>query len=302
MLSSWQIWITGSTNDSKGQRALLGSALSFSLMTVCVKHLGGRIPLTQILLTRAVISLGITYLALKQRKISLWGKSKKLLLVRGLLGTGALLCIFYALAKLPLGTATILQYTYPTFTAIAAWLILKEKIKRRIVFAIIFGWIGLKLVFNPDFSTGGVGEATTLPLVIGLIGALLTALAYICVRKLSKNEHPLVIIYYFPLVSVPIALPFVLYEAVLPNGIEWFWLIGIGIFTQLGQLLVTKGLSLLPATKASAINYAQVLFAILWGVILFDEQLDIQKILGASLVLIATSISLSSRELVQPKN
>ena len=60
-----------------------------------------------------------------------------------------------------------------------------------------------------------------------------------------------------------------MHHGVLPTGMEWSWLLGVGVFTQLGQVLITKGLSLLPAGRASSINYAQVLFATLWGIFLF---------------------------------
>ncbi len=131
---------------------------------------------------------------------------------------------------------------------------------------------------------------------IGLAGSFLTALAYVCVRKLSKSEHPLVIIYYFPLISIPTALPLILNRAVMPIGSEWFWLLGIGVFTQLGQLWITEGLTLLPAAQASSINYVQVLFAAIWGVIIFEENINLWMVIGAIFVFIATLISLSSKK------
>ena len=125
---------------------------------------------------------------------------------------------------------------------------------------------------------------------------MLTALAYISVRKLSKYEHPLVIIYYFPLVAIPLTIPFVWNEAVLPVGVDWIWILGIGITTQLGQIWITKGFRLLPAAQASAINYVQVLFASIWGIMLFNEPVKVQALLGGIFVLSATLISIKSRK------
>ena len=82
----------------------------------------------------------------------------------------------------------------------------------------------------------------------------------------------------------------------MPVGIEWFWLVGIGVMTQLGQIWITEGLTILPAAQASSINYAQVLFAIIWGLTLFKESLDKWIVLGAFLVFIATLISISARK------
>ena len=277
-------------------RFLVGSALAFSLMTVCVKHLDGRLPVAEIVLARSLISLVITWFMLRRVGISPWGHRKRLLLIRGLLGTAALFCVFEALASLPLAAATILQYTYPTFTAIAAWLLLGERVRRRIGIAVLLGWLGITLVMQPEWLGSSIVGLPSLAVSIALIGALFTALAYVCVRELSKREHPLVIVFYFPLISLPITLPFLWHQGVVPLGMEWIWILGVGLFTQLGQIWITKGLAILPAARASSIGYVQVLFATIWGVLLFAEPFDGWVALGALFVLAATLISLSSRQ------
>ncbi len=278
-----------------GFQSLIASALAFSLMTVCVKKLEGRIPVAEIIFIRSAISLLITRFLMKQLKVNPWGTNKKLLLIRGGMGTGALFCIFKALMLLPLSTATVIQYSYPTFTAISAKLFLGEKIRKRILVAIMMGWVGITLVVHPLRGESIGGGQNLFAIGIALLGAVLTALAYVSVRKLSKKEHPLVIVHYFPLVSAPICLPFLFSEGVIPLGMEWLWLLGIGLFTQLGQVWITKGLSLLPAAQASSINYTQVIFATIWGMLLFSEFLNIYVVTGAICVFGATLISLSAR-------
>ncbi len=275
--------------------ALLASALSFSLMTVCIKFLNGRLPVAEIVFSRAVISLLITRAMLKNANVSPWGTNKILLLVRGLLGTCALFCVFKAIAILPLTSATIIQYSYPTFTALAAGIILRERIEKNIWIALLLGWSGITIIVKPDWLGLSSEGLPLFGVLIALGGALLTALAYVCVRKLSTKEHPLVIVYYFPLVSIPVTLPFILEAGLWPLGIEWLLLLGIGILTQAGQIWITKGLTQLPAAKATTINYIQVLFAALWSIVLFGETIDISIILGAFLVFIATLLSISSK-------
>jgi drug/metabolite transporter (DMT)-like permease len=80
-----------------------------------------------------------------------------------------------------------------------------------------------------------------------------------------------------------------------PNPTEWVWLIGVGVFTQMGQIWLTEGLSVLPAARATSINYVQVVFASLWGVLFFAEPITAAVVLGALCVLGATLISLSAR-------
>ena len=177
-------------------------------MTICVKHLGGRLPVSEIVFVRSLISIVLTLTSLKRLGISPAGKRKGLLLVRGVLGTVALLCFFEALSHLPLAAATILQYTYPTFAALAAWLLLGEKVRKRVGFAVILGWLGIVLVVQPEWIGSGVTGLPISIVLIALAGALFTALAYVSVRELSRSEHPLVIVYYCPLVSIPLTLPF----------------------------------------------------------------------------------------------
>ena len=280
-----------------GIKFLIGSGFAFSLMTVCVKAIGGRIPISELVFARASISIIITRYFLYKNKINPWGNQKRLLIIRGLLGTVALFCIFKALTILPIATATVIQYIYPTFTVICAYIILKELILSRIVYSIIIGWIGIVFVSQPEFTSNNNIQETILAIVIAILGALTTSLAYICVRKLSSKEHPLVIIYYFPLVSIPLSIPFIINNFVLPTGTDWFWIIGIGIFTQIGQLCITEGLRLLPAGLATSLNYSQVIFASIWGVLIFKETMTSSIYLGGFCVLISTIISMSASKI-----
>ena len=281
--------------DVQGARALVLSSLAFSLMTVCVKQLGGRIPVTEIVLARSVISIMLTGVGLRMAGVNPLGNKRGLLLARGLAGSLALLCFFQAVTSLPLASATVLQYTYPTFTAGAAWILLAEPLRRRIGLAVTVGWIGVLLVIQPQWIGNGMDSLALIPVLLGLAGALCTALAYVCVRKLSVTEHPLVIILYFPLVSIPISLTGVIQQGVMPGGLDWLWLLGVGVLTQLGQIWVTRGLSCLPAARATSLNYVQVVFAATWGWLWFHETVNVLTLAGAALVLMASCISISAK-------
>ena len=278
---------------------MVASALSFSLMGVCVKQVGGRIPVAEVVLARALVSVVLSWWLLRRAGVDPWGRRRALLVWRGVVGTLALQCVYAAISQLPLAAATVLQYLYPTFTALLAWLVLGERIGKRVLAAVALGWSGVLLVAHPGaLLAGSLGAAPlTLPLapvLIGLAGALFTAVAYVSVRQLRGSEHPLVIVFYFPLVAVPLSLPLVALDPVWPTAGELIWLLGVGVFTQLGQVSLTRGLMALPAARATAISYVQVVFAGLWGWLLFGEAVDGWTIAGAALVLLATLISLSS--------
>lgn len=273
--------------------AMVASALSFSLMGVCVKQVGGRIPAAEVVLARALVSVALSWWLLRRQGIHPWGQRRGLLIWRGAIGSVALLCVYIALAELPLASATVLQYLYPTFTALLAWLMLGERIGRRVLLAVAVGWAGVLLVARPAQLLGGPTPLAGGAVLIGVAGALCTALAYVSVRSLARSEHPLVIVFYFPLVAVPMSLPLVLLNPVLPTVTEVLWLLGVGVFTQLGQVTLTHSLTALPAARATAISYVQVVFAGLWGWWIFGEGIDAATVAGATLVLIATLISLA---------
>tara|TARA_B100000700_G_C14956812_1_gene814398 strand:+ start:96 stop:1001 length:906 start_codon:yes stop_codon:yes gene_type:complete len=281
--------------NQNGFKYLIGSGLAFSLMSICVKAVGEKIPVAELVFARAFISIIITRLLIfKKNIINPWGEQRKLLFLRGILGTGALFCIFKALTILPIATATVIQYIYPTFTVLCAYFILKESITKGIIISVIFGWTGIFLVAQPEWNLNENILGTLFALFIALLGALLTSLAYICVRKLSEKEHPLIIIYYFPLISIPISVPFIIKDFVLPSGTDWIWILGIGLFTQIGQLCITEGLRLIPAGQATSLNYSQVIFASLWGVLFFQEPLTSNIYWGGLCVLISTIISMNA--------
>ena len=280
---------------------MLSSAISFSLMGVCVKAVGGRIPVAEVVLARSAVSLVLSIVMLRQAGLNPWGQRRGLLVLRGVIGTGALLCVFAALAQLPLAPATVLQYLQPTFTALLAWLLLGERVGPRVLLSALLGWLAVVVLSNPaELSSlvGALGGGTALPLagvLWALGGALLSAFAYVSVRALGRTEHPLVIVFYFPLVGLVLTTPLVLLQPVWPTAWEALALIGVGLFTQLGQLGVTNGLLGLPAARATALSYGQVPLAALWGWLFFREPLDPDTALAAGLVLAATLLSLRQR-------
>jgi len=290
--------------DGRAALWMLSSAASFSLMGVCVKAVGGRIPVAEVVLARSAVSLLLSIVMLRQAELNPWGQRRGLLVLRGVIGTGALLCVFAALAQLPLTAATVLQYLQPTVTALLAWWLLRERIGPRILLAALLGWLAVVVLSNPSELAGLLGplaklllgtEARPLPLqgvLLAIGGAVLSACAYVSVRALGRTEHPLVIVFYFPLVGLVLTAPLVAVQPVWPTAWEALALVGVGLFTQLGQLGVTNGLLGMPAARATALSYGQVPLAALWGWLFFRESLDPDTALAAALVLAATLLSL----------
>ena len=240
------------------------------------------------------MSLIITLSIIKVKNINPWGINRKLLLLRGFLGTVALVCIFYAIRNMPLSISTVIQYTYPIFISIFAAIFINEKITKNTVLAIILGWLGILVILNQSQLSNINVEIEKSAIIIAFLGAISTSLAYVTVKKLSSTEDIYIIIKYFPLVSVITLFPIVFGNWVTPNLNDLIWIIAIGIFTQLGQTFLTIGLKKLPASEASTINYLQVFFGSIWGVLFFSELINFNFIFGSILVLLGTIISTSN--------
>ena len=266
---------------------MLLSALGFALMAACVKAVSGLgIPVLEIVAARAVVSLVISYLDIKRKRLSVWGQNKPLLIARGAVGTLALICVYYSVTRLPLAEAAILQYTYPAFTAVIALWFLKERIQTATIICIVLSIAGLGVMLRPELSANAVLALPGLSVMAALLGALGSAVAYVLVRRLSQSEDTSVIIFYFPMIALPVALSLLGTDLVIPSGEALLLLLLVGLFTQVGQVGLTKAMAVEEAGKAAAYSYIQVVFSIILGALFFNELPTLWTWLGGGLIML----------------
>lgn len=270
----------------RGVLFMLCSALGFSLMTLSVKLLAGRIPTFEIIFVRGWIALALTAYMLQRVGVRAWGRRRRALLARGTLGVLALACFFAATARLPLAEVTVLHYTNPLFTALIAALWLGERISARLVVGLVAGLAGVVTISLPALRDHeGALEPRQLPWVgAALASAFLAALAYTTVRDLRRTEHPFVIVFWFALMMVPFSAVPALAGWVAPTAGEWGILVLVALTAQLGQVFLTWGLLALPAGRAMAVGYVQVGFAALWGLLFFGDAPRAATALGVALI------------------
>ena len=260
------------------------SAFFFCLMTIFVKLAGNELQTIQIVFFRGVFTLLTTYYLIKKYKASIWGNFRGVLFLRGITGSIALFFVYESLQRISIPEATVIQYLYPIFTAIFGLFLLNEKLSRNIIAAIFFGLAGVYTIFEFPFILSN--ESILIEdLSIALIGACLTGAAYVLIRKASKlGESPYTIMFYFPLLSVLISLPFIFSTWTTPSKLCWIYIFFVGVFTQLGQLFLTFGYKILPAGKAASTSYVQVPFSIIAGMILFNDSLTLHFVIGSGVI------------------
>ena len=280
---------------SPGLTYMTLSAASFCLMTVFVKLAGNTLSTIQIVFFRGAFTLIVTAIFIFREKIYPFGNHKKLLTARGITGTVALFLVYESIKRFPLSEATVIQYLFPIFTALVAAFMISEPLNKKIFAAIIVGLSGAYTVLGFPFLV----KETSINLYsvgIAITGSFLTGVAYVLVRQATKvNEHPLVVMFYFPLFTVPICFPLLPSNWVVPSLEEWGFLLLVGVCTQLGQFFLTHGYKELPAAKAAPLSYVQVPFAMIMGTIFFEEVISLNFIIGSVLVLLSIFVIMSNR-------
>ena len=166
------------------------AGIFFALMNVSVKFIP-HIPAIEIILFRSIFSLIFSYAFLRSQGVYVFGNNKKLLVIRGVVGSIGLITFFYTLQKIPLASAVTIQYLSPIFTTILGIFLVKERVRTIQFFYFGLAFIGVIVVqgFDPRVDLLYAG--------IGIISALFSGLAYNVIRKLKNTEHPLVIIFLF---------------------------------------------------------------------------------------------------------
>lgn len=212
-------------------------------------------------------------------------------ILRTFSGLSSMYCFFYAIAHLQLGKAVLLNYSYPIFIAIIAIIWLKEKVSAQLMFAIALGFIGICFILKPD--TGTMNQAAW----VGLLSAVLGAIAMVTVRSLSSTEPITRIVFYFSVTSTLISAVPLLWAWQTPPLPALLAMAGGGLAATLGQLLLTYSYSLAPAPQIGPYTYSAVVFAAINGWIFWGERPDAWSVLGALLVITAGIVTLQRRSM-----
>lgn len=257
---------------------MLAATASFAFVNFFVKYLEG-IPLSEIIFFRCLITLSITSAFIKLKGIPYFGNNRFWLIIRGAFGFSALVLFFFTIKELPMATATTVQYLSPVFTVILAIFLLGEKVKK-------IRWLFFVIAFGGCIMMEGYQvKPNWFFLSLGIISAFLSAIAYIAIVK-CKNEDPLTVVLYFPLIATPITFVWAMQEWENPEGNEWFLLLLIGLFTQVAQYCMTRALQAEKTAVVTPFKYLGTIYALAFGYFFFDESFTTLSIVGMLLVIL----------------
>lgn len=260
---------------------IIGSAFFFSLMALFVR-LSGDLPSIQKSFFRNIIAAIFAAAILIKSGTGFSFKKENLpfLILRSVFGTLGLICNFYAIDKLVLADANMLNKMSPFFALLASAVFLKEKIKPHQIAVVLAALTGTVFIIKPSFSNILLG-----PAFIGLLGGLGAGLAYTTVRYLGKRgEKGPVIVFFFSAFSCLACLPFMLFDYTPMTMYQLFMLIMAGLMAAFGQFMVTSAYFYAPANEISVYDYTAVIFSTVWGFVFFGQIPDIYSFTGYFLI------------------
>ena len=273
-------------NKGKAVLYIILSAFFFSLMTLFVR-LSGDLPTMQKGFFRNFVALifATAVLVKSEEGFKYNKKNIPVLLLRAGAGTIGLIANFYAIDKLNISDAAILNKLSPFFAIIFSYAMLKEKTNIIQWLGVIIAFIGSLFVIKP-----GLDFALIFPSLIGLIGGLCAGLAYTAVRLLGKRgEFGPRIVFFFSAFSSLATLPFTIINFEPMSVQQLLFLLLAGLCAAVGQFSITAAYSNAPASKISIYDYTKILFSAIWGFLFLSQIPDRYSVLGYIIIISASS-------------
>jgi drug/metabolite transporter (DMT)-like permease len=277
-------------NDAryKGILYMLLAALGFSLMGAAAKLLKGSFGAGQLVFWRNAVGLVVLIAGFMLRPPENKGGKFHLLIFRGLMGTIALYTLLYCILHIPLGTAMTYNLTSTLFIAVFSFILFREYHGRVVLLAVLLGFLGMLLIYKPAMHYPWYYH------IAGLISGITAALAYITVNRLAGYYDSRIIVLAFIGTGVLVPVIFMIIGAIFqvpaddiffikwrwPVGVEWVYVLWLGLAALFGQYFVTKAYGADKAGVVSAIGYANIVFSVFLGMALGDPFPDWMSTLG----------------------
>ena len=270
------------SNRVKGILCIIASACGFAVMSAFIK-MAGDLPSFQKTFFRNLVSAALALYLIIKHKGSLVGKreNRKVLVLRSLFGTIGIICNYYAVDRLVLSDANMLNKLSPFLVVIFCALFLKEKINLKQITMVSIAFIGSLFIIKPSFNLEVV------PYLVGVMGAIFAALAYTCVRALGNKEDYYTIVFFFSVFSLISILPIFLVVYKPMKFMQLIYLLLAGVSASIGQFGITLAYKFAPAKEISIYDYSGIICSAVLGIVFFNESPDMISILGYLIVFAA---------------
>jgi drug/metabolite transporter (DMT)-like permease len=272
-----------------GSLWMLVAGLLFGCMGVFVKLGAHYFTHIELVFYRSFFGLLLIYAIMRQQRIGAATQYWRNHLWRSISGTVALALFFYCITVLPLATAVTLNYTAPLFLTVLTILVFKDKFHPPLAIAIASGFCGVVLLLHPTLQRDQL-----LPGLLGLISGLLAGVALLNVKQLAIIGEPDTrTVFYFTLTATLGSGAWMLFDTVHAITAQNFLiLIGLGSTATLAQLTMTRAYRIGKTLVVGSLAYSTIVFASLFGMLLWNEILPLSSWLGMALIIASGVLSL----------
>lgn len=265
------------------------ATMSYTLMSVQVKIIGHRLPISEVVFSRFFVCLLCTlpWLFAHPKKV-ISTTRPWLLLLRSLCGTTALACFFFSIRYIPLVDAVLLINLSPFIVPVILFVLYRHKVARRIYIGIAVGFVGVFFVLSPS------SHIFSWAALLAIFASFLAACSKVTLKALTKTESIKTMLFYFFLIGS--LLPIIFMRSwIMPNLHLFFWLLGMGLTGAVWQFLLTRAIFYLPTEIFSPLLYLTVLFSALADWLVWQRTPSVLTWSGVTLIIIAVAV------LVRPK-
>ncbi len=249
---------------------LILSCFFFAVLAALIKFLSQHIhPFEQAFFRNFLSVLIIIPFILKYKTKINKKENIKLLILRGVFGGLTMILLFWSYSLIPLSQAMAISFTTPLFMYVGSIIFFKEKTLKLNTAAIILGFILTIILIRPDLEI-------SFGVLIALIASLTHAIAGLMVKQISKTETVTLLMFSMVILMTPISFLPSLYVWATPDSLEIIiLLILIAGIATLGNFLWTKALSKDALTNLMPFEFSKLLFATIFGILFFNEKLDL---------------------------
>jgi drug/metabolite transporter (DMT)-like permease len=286
--------LSDSDRPSLGILLRIVSGLLAAGMYINVKAIGEDVPLGEVVFFRCFFALIPLIIFLWIRREFPGGLATKRPLghfMRAGFGTLALFCSFAAITRLNVAEAVLISQLSPALLAVAAVFLLKEHITRWRVAGLVLGLLGVLVLVWPDLGHGDADHVRLEGYILGLLSAVLSALALIMVRGLNRTESPGAIAFYFVITSMIGALFTIPWGWVMPDTGTLALLVATGLFGGFAHIAMTLAFRFAEASRLAPFEYIALLWPLLADLFIFQLPLSTSFMLAAPLVLAGAGIA-----------
>jgi drug/metabolite transporter (DMT)-like permease len=266
---------------------LLGS-LAFAGMAASAHALRSHSDWQVIALARAALQLLFALALAMAAGVPLLVWRPGMLWIRSIAGSIAMVCQFFAYTRLPVSDVLTLANMFPIWVALLAWPVLHQPPSGPVWLAVASGVVGVALIQQPHFAEGNFAA------LVALASSVLTAIAMIALHQLGGIDARAIIVHFSAVALLFCVGSLFLFERTRPFQLVWQgWpivlLLGVGVTALVGQLFLTKAYASGDAAKVSVVGLTQIVFALVFDVLLFDYRFSVWTLVGIVMVVAPTA-------------